>query len=99
MIVSTGCDGINPVEPVAGMDLATVKKLVGDKVCITGNIDCAHLLPHGTPEEVEQAVIQAIKDAGKGGGYILTSSNSIHSSVNPANFKMMVDACIKYGAY
>lgn len=99
MIVSTGCDGINPVEPIAGMDLATVKKLVGDKVCITGNIDCAHLLPHGTPEEVEQAVIQAIKDAGEGGGYILTSSNSIHSSVNPANFKMMIDACIKHGVY
>jgi len=38
MIVSAGPDGINPIEPVAGMDLKTVKKLVGDKVCICGNI-------------------------------------------------------------
>ena len=28
-IVSCGIDGLNPIEPVAGMDLATVKKLVG----------------------------------------------------------------------
>jgi uroporphyrinogen-III decarboxylase len=45
MIVGAGADGINPIEPVAGMDLKTVKRLVGERVCILGNIDCARLLP------------------------------------------------------
>lgn len=99
MIVGAGPDGINPVEPVAGMDLTTVKRLVGDRVCITGNIDCAHLLPHGTTEEVREAVRQAIADAAPGGGYVLTSSNSIHSSCNPANFVAMVEACHAFGSY
>lgn len=99
MIVNTGIDGINPIEPAAGMDLKTVKNLVGDRVCLLGNIDVAHLLPHGTPAEVEQAVIQAIRDAGEDGGYILTSSNSIHSSVNPANYVAMVEALHRHGAY
>lgn len=81
------------------MDLRTVKRMVGERVCLVGNIDCAHLLPHGTPEQVEQAVIQAIRDAGEGGGYILSSSNSIHSSVNPANFVAMIEAAHKHGAY
>lgn len=99
MIVSTGIDGLNPIEPVAGMDLATVKRLVGDKVCLLGNIDCGHLLSHGTPEQVEQAVIQAIHDAGEGGGFIITSSNSIHSSVNPANYVAMIQSARRYGAY
>jgi len=99
MIVSTGCHGINPIEPVAGMDLATVKRMVGDRVCLVGNIDCAHLLPHGTPEQVEQAVIQAIRDAGAGGGFILSSSNSIHSSVNPANLAAMIEAAHRHGEY
>lgn len=76
-----------------------VKKLVGDKVCLTGNIDCAHLLPHGTPEQVREAVRQAIADAALGGGYILTSSNSIHSSCNPQNFVAMVRACQEFGKY
>jgi uroporphyrinogen decarboxylase len=97
MIVGTGADGINPIEPVAGMDLKTVKRLVGDRVCLTGNIDCAHLLPHGTVEQVREAVRQAIADAGAGGGYILTSSNSIHSSVKPENFVAMVRACREFG--
>ena len=96
---SAGPDGINPIEPVAGMDLKTVKKLVGDKVCICGNIDCAHLLPWGTTEDVRQAVRQAIADAGSGGGYILTSSNSIHSSCKPENFAAMVRAAKEFGEY
>lgn len=99
MIVSTDCDAINPIEPVAGMDLSTVKRLVGDRVCLVGNIDCGRLLPHGTPEEVEQAVAQAIRDAGEGGGYIVSSSNSIHSSVNPANFAVMIEAARRHGVY
>jgi len=99
MIVSTGCNGINPVEPVAGMDLKTVKRMVGDRVCIVGNIDCAHLLPHGARGDVEAAVIQAIRDAAEGGGYILSSSNSIHSSVDPRNFVAMIKAAHRHGAY
>lgn len=98
-IVSAAPDGINPVEPMAGMELKKVKDLVGDKVCLSGNIDCAHLLPHGSTEQVEAAVQQAIHDAGEGGGFILSSSNSIHSSCNPANLVAMVQAGRKYGAY
>ncbi|MDI6827527.1 MAG: uroporphyrinogen decarboxylase family protein, partial [Armatimonadota bacterium] len=98
-IVSTGCDGINPIEPAAGMDLKTVKRLVGDRVCLVGNIDCSYLLPNGTPEEVERAVRQAIEDAAGGGGFILSSSNSIHSSVKPENLVAMIQAVKKYGWY
>ena len=99
MIVDAGPDGINPVEPTAGMSLAEVKRRVGHRVCITGNIDCGKLLPFGTAEEVEAAVRQAIADAAAGGGYILTSSNSIHSSCNAENFKTMIKACHQYGVY
>ena len=98
-IVAAHPDGINPIEPVAGMELAHVKKLVGDQVCITGNVDCGHLLPHGTAEEVRAAVQQAITDAATGGGYILTSSNSIHSSCDPQNFITMIRACHEFGVY
>lgn len=61
--------------------------------------DCGQLLPHGTPEQVREAVRQAIADAAPGGGYILTSSNSIHSSCNPQNFVAMVRACQEFGNY
>jgi len=99
MIVSAGPDGLNPIEPLAGMELKKTKQLVGDRVCLVGNIACGQLLPHGTPEQVRQAVRQAIADAAPGGGYILSSSNSIHSSCKPENLVAMVRACLEFGAY
>lgn len=99
MIVAAEPDALNPIEPLAGMDLKKVKQLVGDRVCLMGNIDCGRLLPHGTAEEVRQAVRQAIADAGHGGGYIVSSSNSFHSSCQPSNLVAMVDAVREFGQY
>jgi uroporphyrinogen decarboxylase len=98
-MVGTGIDGLNPIEPLAGMDIGEVKKRYGDRVCLIGNIDCGHLLPYGTAVEVEAAVKDCIARAATGGGLILSSSNSIHSSVNPANYRAMIEAVRKYGCY
>ncbi|MDP6416864.1 MAG: uroporphyrinogen decarboxylase family protein, partial [Gammaproteobacteria bacterium] len=98
-IVSCGADGLNPIEPVAGMDLARVKRLVGHRVALVGNVDCGHLLSHDTPEQVRQAVRQCIVDAGSSGGYLLCSSNSIHSSCKPENLRAMVEAGLEFGKY
>lgn len=98
-IVSTGIDGLNPLEPVAGMHLDKVKPQYGDQVCLVGNIDCGELLCHGTTAEVEAAVREAIKVAAPGGRYMLSCSNSIHAGVNPENFRAMVEAGRRYGEY
>ncbi|MBN1395956.1 MAG: hypothetical protein JW959_13120 [Pirellulales bacterium] len=98
-IVAAGADGLNPIEPMAGMDLKKTKALVGDRICLIGNIDCGQLLPFGVPEEVRQAVRQAIADAAGDGGFILSSSNSIHSSCRAENFVAMIRACREFGEY
>ena len=98
-LISTGVDCVHPFEPVAGMDLRSAKAQWGNRICIMGNVDCGQLMCHGRPEEVEEAVRQCIRDAGGGGGYILSSSNSTHSSVKPENFLAMVNAGKKHGRY
>lgn len=98
ILLETGYDGLNPLEPQAGMQLKKVKDYCGSRLCLVGNIDCQQLLPYGTPEQVDAAVRQAIKDAAKGGGYILCDSNSLHPGVNPANCIAMFEAAKKYGA-
>ena len=65
------------VDPTAGMVLADVKKKFGDKITLFGNIDCGNLLMFKGREEVKQAVIDCIRDAAVGGGYVLASSNTI----------------------
>jgi uroporphyrinogen decarboxylase len=99
MIVDTGVDAINPLEPVAGMDIGTVKQKYGDRVCLIGNIDCSYVLSEASVEEVDAAVRECILRASLGGGHIMSSSNSIHSSVKPENYRTMIEATRKYGKY
>lgn len=99
MIVESGIDGIHPLEPVAGMDIGEVKKKYGDRLCLMGNIDCGYTLSWGTMEEVRKEVKECIQRAAPGGGHIVASSNSIHSSVNPQNFLEMIKATREYGKY
>ena len=98
-LVDMGYDGLNPLEPQAGMELGRVKAHCGDRICLLGNIDCGELLCSGTEAEVEGAVIQAIQDAATGGGYVLCSSNSIHPGVRAENFLAMVRAAKAHGVY
>lgn len=99
IIVESGVDGINPIDPIAGMDIQKVKKMYGSRICVIGNIDCGNLLTNGSPQQVVRAVKECILKASPGGGHILSSSNSIHSGVKPENFLAMVRAAKKFGKY
>ncbi len=96
--VEWGFDGLLTMEPTAGMELGKVREQVGHKLVLVGNLDVSNILVRGTREEVEDAVKKAIKDAAKGGGYILSQTHS-HSSVDPTRLEWMIDAAHKYGKY
>ena len=99
IIVDAGADGIHPIDPMAGMDMAEAKEAFGDKVCLMGNVSCAFSLVSGTPDEVREETREVIRKAGKGGGLIVTSSNSIHSGVKPANYLAMMESIREWGGY
>ncbi len=98
-IIDAGVDGLHPIDPMAGMDIGEAKAKFGDKVCLCGNVSCAFSLVSGTEEEVRQETREVIRKAGKGGGLICMSSNSIHSGVNPKNYLAMVRAIREFGRY
>ena len=98
-IVATGIDAIDPLEPIAGMDIGEVKSRYGDRLAVAGNVDCTEVLTRGTREDVVEAVKETIAKASVGGGHILSSSNSIHPGVNPENYRTMVEAAREFGAY
>ncbi|GAI03704.1 unnamed protein product, partial [marine sediment metagenome] len=99
LIVETGTDAIHPIDPSAGMDFGEAKAKYGDKVCLIGGVDCGALLSWGTEDQVREGVKEAIRKAGKGGGYICASSNSIHAGVKPENYVAMIKAIREYGKY
>ena len=40
------------------LDVARIKEMIGDRVCIFGNLDAIYLLHDGTPEDVEKEVLK-----------------------------------------
>ena len=96
--LEVGFDGLHPIQPQC-MDIGETKEYVAGRACILGNIDCRDLLVFGTEEEVEQTVKETIAVAAPGGGYIISSSNTIHPGVKPENYIAMIKAAHKYGSY
>ena len=97
-IVEIGFDGYHPIQPQC-MDIGEVKRHLAGKACILGNIDCRDLLPFGTEEEVDRTVKETIETAAPGGGYIISSSNTIHPACKAENYIAMINAVHKYGRY
>jgi len=99
MIIDSGIDCLDPIDPQAGMDLGEVKAKYGALVALKGNVDCAQLMTFGTPDEVVEATKVALNTGMPGGGFILSSSNSIHSGVKPENYVAMMKTLSEFGKY
>lgn len=98
-MIDAGIDGLNPIEPLAGMDIGLLKKRYGKKLILVGNVDCSQTLPLGTVEEVVEAVKRCLRDAGHGGGLLIGSSSEIVPSTPVENIIAFYDACRTYGRY
>ena len=94
-----GGDGAQEILEALLNDIEKAKAKYGDKICLMGNIDSGATLCWGTEADVHQEVKECIRKAGKGGGLICTSSNSVHSGVKPENYVAMVKAIREYGQY
>ena len=79
-------------------DLAKVKEVLGDRMCIKGNIP-ASLLCTGTPRQVEEYCKRLIDIVGEGGGYIMDGGSGIPDEAKPENVKAMTEFTMKYGEY
>ena len=99
MLVDSGIDCLDPIDPQAGMDLSAVKERIAGRIAIKGNVDCAHLMTFGTPDETAEATRLALRAGMPGGGYICSSSNSIHSGVKPENYLALMHTVRAEGVY
>lgn len=93
-IIDAGFDALNPLEPPC-MDIVALKKRVAGRLTLIGNIDLTYTLTLGTPAEVDAEVKERIRVLAPGGGYCLSSANSIPDYVPFENLMAMRDAWIK----
>lgn len=97
MFAEARVDAYQSIDILGGMDLVDVKRRIGDRVCLIGNVDL-QTLSRGSAEDVKRDVDRCIKSAAEGGGYIISSSGSMLES-NPENLRVMVSRARKMGKY
>jgi uroporphyrinogen decarboxylase len=97
--LDSGVDCLDPVDPAAGLDLGVFKEKYGGRVCLKGNVNCTGPLADGPEADVEAEVARCIEKGGPGGGFILSSSNTIHSGVRPSNYAVMLRTLRARGRY
>jgi uroporphyrinogen decarboxylase len=81
---------IHSIDPMAGVDIKIVKEMVGDKVCLCGNVHCA-ALQTGTDQDVTESAEYCMTHAKPGGGYIFSTSNIPFKGMDPARYRMILD--------
>jgi uroporphyrinogen decarboxylase len=90
-IAATSLDALQAIDPVAGMGLLRAKEIVGDRLCLCGNVDCG-LLVMGRPDEVGAATRQLLTCWGTRPGLVLGASNAVQREVPIENYRALVAA-------
>jgi uroporphyrinogen decarboxylase len=83
MAIEAGFVGFHGLDPVAGMDLAKIKKEFGQHLVLIGNVD-VRVLCGSDLEAVRGEIDRCIAQGADGGGYMIASCNSIFEGMNPA---------------
>ncbi len=78
-------------------DIFRAKEVIGDTVCLAGNMPSS-LLSSGTPEQIREYAKKLIDIVGKGGGFIMSNRTAMDDA-NPALVKVWADFTHEYGVY
>ena len=98
MLIGTGLDCLGPLEDVPGMELDAILDKYPGKVSVMGNLNL-DLLSRGTEEDVVAATLHLLRTVSCKGCHIMSSGNTIATSVKPENYVAMVKTTKEHGVY
>jgi hypothetical protein len=100
-IADLGADALHPCEapPMGDVALADVKRRVGNRMCLIGNVQIGDVI-NGEPAEVDARVREAVRAGAPGGGFILSITASPYedelSGLTLENYRRFVRSGRKY---
>jgi uroporphyrinogen decarboxylase len=97
-LVECNPHALHSLDPQGGIDMAEVKKQVGDQVCLIGNVNCG-LLQTGSEQEVIDSARYALQHGMPGGGYIFSTSNCIYTGLDLSRYRLILDVWKEHGRY
>jgi len=87
-------------EPPRGDNrLAEAKQLLGDEICLLGNLDQVDFLKSATPRQVDARTRELVRAGKPGGRYIFSTSDYLESGTPRENIIAMIEAARDEGAY
>lgn len=89
---------LHSLDPQGSVDIAEVKRRVGDKVCLIGNVSCS-ALDTGTEHDVIASARYCLEHGMPRGGYIFSTSNCIYTGMDIRRYDLMLDVWRKHGNY
>ncbi|MFB3891533.1 MAG: uroporphyrinogen decarboxylase family protein [Phycisphaerae bacterium] len=96
MLVDAGIDGLNPIEPRAGMDIAEIRRSF-PRLILVGGMDNSDTLVNGPAVRI-QAEARRIIDLGRDGGVII-GAHSIGPDISLNHFQAYHETCLDYGDF
>ena len=88
MAVEAGFAGVHGLDPSAGLDLGRIRNQFGSQLALIGNFD-VRLLCGSDLAAVRSEVARCYEQGGGGGGYMISTCNSIFEGMNPPAVKEM----------
>lgn len=97
----TDLSSINPLEipPMGNCDLAEIKRSFGKKLGLMGNLHTSSVMLLGSVKDVRREALKAIRDAGEGGGFILSTGDQCGRDTPDANIRELVAVAKEFGTY
>ena len=98
-LAEAGVDVISTLSPppMGDVDLRSAKARIGEHVCLKGNVDQVNIILRRTPQEIREVVREAVEIGASGGGFILSTSDSIRPETPWENVKAFFDAAKEFG--
>mgnify|MGYP003979370093 FL=1 len=97
-LVEANPHAIHSLDPQGDVDMAIVKQMVGDRVCLIGNVNCG-LLDSGTDEECIESARYALRHGMPCGGYIFSTSNCVYTGMRLERYELILDVLRHEGVY
>jgi hypothetical protein len=95
-IMDCGFDGLQCVDPLAGMDLAACKKRTAGRMTLVGNMSVA-ALHTGTAAGIEAEARRILEGAKAGGGFVFGCCNAVFRGIPPDHYELLLDCRERYG--
>jgi uroporphyrinogen decarboxylase len=96
-LLSLNAACLQSIDPMAGVDIAEVKRRCQGRLALMGNVQCS-LMQDGPDEAIRRSAEYCLAHAAPGGGYVFSTSNTVFPGMPLKNYEFMLKVFGEFNA-